>query len=1159
MNNNITHHLPQTPVLARPWGRQSKRLPMLIAAMGTLAVTGCFRATGLTRDPMVVEVLPATGGDTVAGLKAKAGASDWYVGNDFIQVAIDSTVFGDPNRTPLAGAYSGGSIVDAGYLALDGSYNRVSMPGNNMNRLTPVVNQDPRLQVVFTQMVPSGKGQLPTLTLTGGIYDPGNLLKQGTSVSSPVVPNVAVTHSLSVAQLDRFFTVTTTVTNNSANAVPIRNIGDYLLQQGGGYHFNIPANFDYQGNALPPPTPTSRWGVTIQPGSDFTNPIATSVQAAMVGLMGTEPGADMVDSHASLGFLPVDTDRLLVASDPQDIVPVANTLRPQFPQNLVVGSLPAATDLAPGASLTFHRRLYIVGGTSVNPNLVGGLVSSGDNVSLLAPYPNQATGLFNLMDAARYNDTNLRPTQDTGFLSFTPAGSAQRQGPLPTEIRIERNITATTILPNQSPQDAVWQLQRVEWLEPNENVVTNTALAPSTLKIVLPVGTYRMVLRNQNYTQTRTLFEDLNAVQTNNNVGQLNMATPILIQKAQTFLVSPQDVLCPDVTTDDNLGNANLEGPITSNPYSAHYFTTRENNGPLGSLYPMRMTFLGANATANPVMRRQRTLASLWDPNNNVPAQAPGNIAGQYQFRGGNEMFGTGFSRYLPTTFAWLPNGGSYTAIASRGPLEDLVSLNLSTFDGQTDTSHTFSVFPLGLPPGWTSFDMPGPSQATTGGYLPGEKLASAMANGVQVVGDTEQDLQVNAPLFYWDFQHEFLNSGLNPYVIPASLSAITRPVTIPYGSDPFVIGARSSNLTGYGSVTALFTPPATSDPMGGALNSSTWTLADFLAQAQGQYNVVHRPRAPLGNPQGDPVGLFNQQGAPAASASTTWNATGFGAPWDTWWSSWSQQSGNLSFGSVNGGFDALELLRGASFDVTSQTSASQAITEQQNWFNEFLQVRNDWFALLNQQSPSVSFTKALGLSSARFSVDTPVGLARTYLLANPTVEHASPPLPSDFAGVLGALKSGAAVASTGPFLDVSVGTAGPGGLVSGPVEGVTLVVNLYKTDWMPVDELRVVVNGQVVQTINPALSATALVPAGTDPRLYSMSINLTQAQLQTVPGKDAWIVVEAGVPLTIDTTALYAPLGTPWSSIMRGIYPIAVTNPIFVNVTGGSYKPPMQ
>jgi len=56
-------------------------------------------------------------------------------------------------------------------------------------------------------------------------------------------------------------------------------------------------------------------------------------------------------------------------------------------------------------------------------------------------------------------------------------------------------------------------------------------------------------------------------------------------------------------------------------------------------------------------------------------------------------------------------------------------------------------------------------------------------------------------------------------------------------------------------------------------------------------------------------------------------------------------------------------------------------------------------------------------------------------------------------------------------------------------------------------------------------------------------------------PGTDGWVVVEAGVPLA--TTGIYA-AGTPWNTTMRGIYPIAVTNPIFVNVTGGSYKPPM-
>jgi hypothetical protein len=49
-------------------------------------------------------------------------------------------------------------------------------------------------------------------------------------------------------------------------------------------------------------------------------------------------------------------------------------------------------------------------------------------------------------------------------------------------------------------------------------------------------------------------------------------------------------------------------------------------------------------------------------------------------------------------------------------------------------------------------------------------------------------------------------------------------------------------------------------------------------------------------------------------------------------------------------------------------------------------------------------------------------------------------------------------------------------------------------------------------------------------------------------------VVVEAGVPLA--TTGIYA-AGTPWNLTMRGIYPIAVTNPIFVDVIGKGYTPP--
>ena len=56
--------------------------------------------------------------------------------------------------------------------------------------------------------------------------------------------------------------------------------------------------------------------------------------------------------------------------------------------------------------------------------------------------------------------------------------------------------------------------------------------------------------------------------------------------------------------------------------------------------------------------------------------------------------------------------------------------------------------------------------------------------------------------------------------------------------------------------------------------------------------------------------------------------------------------------------------------------------------------------------------------------------------------------------------------------------------------------------------------------------------------------------------GKDAWVVVEAGVALS--TTGAYR-AGTPWNKLMKGIYPIAVTNPIFVkaNGPGSSYTPP--
>jgi len=104
-----------------------------------------------------------------------------------------------------------------------------------------------------------------------------------------------------------------------------------------------PAGLSISGDPLPTP-----WGVQI-PGCDFGNPIATAVQSPMVVLMATEPSADTLDSHASLGILPLDAPACMVTCDPQDAI---HEVRPLFPKRMVAGSLPLApVGLAAGASL----------------------------------------------------------------------------------------------------------------------------------------------------------------------------------------------------------------------------------------------------------------------------------------------------------------------------------------------------------------------------------------------------------------------------------------------------------------------------------------------------------------------------------------------------------------------------------------------------------------------------------------------------------------------------------------------------------------------------------------------------------------------------------------------------------------------------------------
>lgn len=1025
--------------------------PLALPALLLGAGLGCFRATGIQRSSLAGMEIPAIGGDRPAGMKAEAAAGDYYLGNDFVELAVDGTPFGSGQA--VAGAASGGSIIDISYIGLDTSFKRVSIPGDMLDRLTPVVNQDPELPLVFDHFAPvAGNGDY-SIQMTGYLLDTKHKLGGATWDPTGRVQGLTVSHKVTLGTTDRFYTLETTVKNSGGATVSVQNLGDFLYQIGGGLRIVVPADADAAGS----PLPSDAWGVQI-PGSDFAHPLTSSVRAGMAGFIGVEPAAETLDSHTSLGILPLDADHLLVASDPQ------NTLsenRPVFPQRVVVGSLPAGS-LGAGQSVTYRRKLYIVGGQS-----------TGSAVT------NRSTGIFNTMMVDR---TARATTQELGSVIYSTFGTAQIGGELQTEIRFERN-QGTEAAP-------IWRLERVDWLETPDSSLSSVGQVGTTL----PVGSYRVIIRNRNQSHTQTQFT--NGLDT---TIRPDLQTPLIIEKftgSNEFFITQQ--LAPErgdvVVPNNSQGDSYIGSKVVP-----HAFSARTKDITTGNFQPLRFTFAGQGSTPDPAFQRIRSLAGAFDPVTKAKLVTGANF-GSYQFRAGNQLFGSSFvPGGLPGASSAIVSFplGKFMAFATRGPLGHLDSqvVEATTVpDSGALFSHSFIIVPAATPSSWTAFDVPGPSQATGGGMLPGEMLSSALAENVSVVGLLDTDRFPDSGQIYKDFVSEFNLIGLDASYRTA------------IGTDPLAFGARSTTLAQDGVATAYFTPAPRAERNRGAKPSQGWNLADFIKQSEGSYVVVQRPRGPQG--------LFTLRNFnPAVALGTGVNA---------WWNA----TGPLSQGATNGSFNAIELLRAEGFSATNPDP----------WFTEFKSVRRDWFALLNQQTPA-TFTKGLGLSSGVYSLDTPVGLARTYLKLGSAI-----PTDSDLSPVLNALKSGAAVASTGPLLDVSINGTGSGGMVSGAVQSVSITI--YAPDWVPLDQVRIIVNGEVAQTLDPSTFSP-----GSDfrQRGTSVALNLPAA-------KDAWIVVEAGVSLS--QTGPYR-AGSPWSKVQKGIYPIAITNPIFVDVNGGGYVPP--
>lgn len=223
-----------------------------------------------------------------------------------------------------------------------------------------------------------------------------------------------------------------------------------------------------------------------------------------------------------------------------------------------------------------------------------------------------------------------------------------------------------------------------------------------------------------------------------------------------------------------------------------------------------------------------------------------------------------------------------------------------------------------------------------------------------------------------------------------------------------------------------------------------------------------------------------------------------------------------------------------------------------------YVQVRNDWFSLLNQfraSTPSgpVPFIVGTGVSdSHRLSVEA-AGYFRSYVLG-----AGETPQTLDAEAFDASVTQGRVMATTGPFIEFQIRdgatVAGLGETLVPTGSSVILDIRVQASNWIPVHEIRVVSNGQVVQsfdaTTTPAIGPPPKKPwaAGKRRRVrFEAEVPLT------LDATDQWILVEAGERLD----PLPVAAGTFPDTIVPGLESLAFTNPIFIDRAGDGFDPP--
>jgi hypothetical protein len=471
---------------------------------------------------------------------------------------------------------------------------------------------------------------------------------------------------------------------------------------------------------------------------------------------------------------------------------------------------------------------------------------------------------------------------------------------------------------------------------------------------------------------------------------------------------------------------------------------------------------------------------------------------------------GTQEIRYLdPTGTAELRlPPGAYTLAASRGPEWSLARKDVTLAAGAPGSNDavTLAVAHVLETPGWISGDFHVHAINSPDSPVPNRtRVLNFLAEGVDLIVSTDHD-------YITDFTPEI--AALNAQALIATLPGVeTTPMDFGHfnayplsfdkndltGGAPDWGGGRGPTLTPHGLREAQAAHAAAGAPL--------VTQVNHARGGQGFFSAAGLDTATL-TTRTDPK-LFRQDLAPVSESDT---------------------------GLFDRGFTAMEIMNG--------------------WLDErFYPLLNDWFAFLNR---GVLWTGTA--VSDTHGVHGRGGYPRTWV----RLGTADAPALISAATLGAAMNDHRAEGSTAPFVTVTAAagasSAEIGGTIatSGAGAPVTLTVRVQAAEWAPFNKVELFVNTpgttsapyeqkndapspQVVQEFT--LGDTDRVEVSAGHRRWDKTVAFALA-----PQQDAWAVV-----VVRGNVDLYPVVGK------GGAHALAFTNPIFIDVSGDGWSPPVK